>query len=55
MTHEGRMARGEEKLSKSISDIETEYFLANKPKEEKESKPEEKKESVKSNRRTVSA
>lgn len=35
MTHEGRMARGEEKLSKGIQDIETEYFLAKKPKTRK--------------------
>ena len=32
MTHEGRMARGEEKISKGISDIETKYYLDNKPK-----------------------
>ena len=30
MTHEGRMARGEEKFSKGIQDIETEYFLKHK-------------------------
>ena len=33
MTHEGRMARGEEKHSKGITDIETEYYLDNKDKE----------------------
>ena len=32
MTHEGRMARGEEKISKGISDIETKYYLDNKSK-----------------------
>ena len=37
MTHEGRMRRGELKISKGIKDSETEYFLANKekPKEDK--------------------
>jgi len=29
MTHEGRMARGKEKISKGIKDIETEYYEAN--------------------------
>ena len=32
MTHEGRMARGEEKFSKGLQDIETQYYLDNKPK-----------------------
>ena len=32
MSHEGRMRRGELKISKGIKDSETEYFLANKPK-----------------------
>ena len=55
MTHEGRMLRGEEKLSKGIKDIETEYFLANKPKPiVKEviikEKPKEVKKNVKSNK-----
>ena len=40
MSHEGRMRRGELKISKGITDSETEYYLANKPKEE--TKPEEK-------------
>ena len=44
MTHEGRMARGEEKLSKGITDIETEYFLENKPEEPKAEKPKKAKE-----------
>ena len=35
MTHEGRMARGEEKISKGISDIETKYYLDNKHKPNK--------------------
>ena len=30
MTHEGRMARGEEKFSKGLQDIETQYYLDNK-------------------------
>ena len=35
MTHEGRMARGADKLSKGIEDSETAYYLANnKPKVE---------------------
>jgi predicted DNA-binding protein len=34
MTHEGRMQRGKEKIEKGISDIETEYYLANSKKEE---------------------
>ena len=32
MTHEGRMARGKEKLSKGVKDSETQYYLDNKPK-----------------------
>ena len=48
MTHEGRMARGEEKLSKGITDSETEYYLDNKPPEVKEDKPKEDKKNVKS-------
>ena len=48
MTHEGRMARGEEKHSKGITDIETEYYLDNKDKEESEEKTKEKKKDVKS-------
>ena len=43
MSHEGRMSRGEEKLSKGLQDIEVAYFLANKPKPV-EAKPEPKKE-----------
>ena len=34
MTHEGRMSRGKEKLSKGVTDSETKYYLDNKPKEE---------------------
>jgi len=30
MTHEGRMSRGAEKLSKGIKDYETEYYLSHK-------------------------
>ena len=50
MTHEGLMARGEEKLSRGISDYETEYFLEHKPKEEVEKPKKEVKKSGKSNR-----
>ena len=51
MSHEGRMRRGEEKISKGITDIETKYFLDNKPKPKEipKTKPEEKK-NVKSNK-----
>ena len=45
MTHEGRMARGEEKNSKGIIDSEVEYYLDNKPKEDK---PKKEKTDVKS-------
>ena len=48
MTHEGRMARGEEKISKGIKDSETEYYLDNKPKEVKEDKPKKEKTDAKS-------
>ena len=48
MTHEGRMVRGEEKDSRGIKDIETEYYLDNKPQEVKEDKPKEDKKNVKS-------
>ena len=47
MSHEGRMARGKEKISKGLTDIETEYYLANKVEEKpepKEKKKPEKKE-----------
>ena len=44
MTHEGRMARGEEKISKGITDIETEYYLANKVEEKPIEKPKKTKE-----------
>lgn len=44
MTHEGRMARGKEKISKGISDIETLYYLANQPKEDKPKKEKKKKD-----------
>lgn len=30
MSHEGRMSRGADKISKGITDSETEYYLANK-------------------------
>lgn len=33
MTHEGRMSRGQEKLSRGITDSETQYFLDNQPKD----------------------
>ncbi len=48
MSHEGRMSRGELKISKGISDSETKYFLANKPKEETVEKPKEEKKETKS-------
>ena len=47
MTHEGRMARGKEKISKGITDSETEYYLENKPEEEEEPEPKEKKKTEK--------
>jgi len=56
MSHDGRMIRGKEKLSKGIKDIETEYYLLNsKPVEKeviKEIKPikKEKKKDAKSNK-----
>jgi len=49
MTHEGRMARGEEKLSKGLKDSETEYYLANKPEDPVQEEP--KKEAKKDGRR----
>jgi hypothetical protein len=39
MTHDGRMERGKDKIARGLSDIETEYYLANKPKEINNGKP----------------
>ena len=44
MTHEGRLARGEENHKRGFMNSETEYFLANKPKEEKPKKVKEAKD-----------
>jgi len=53
MSHDGRMIRGKEKLSKGIKDIETEYYLLNSKPVEKEVIKEikkEKKKDAKSNK-----
>ncbi len=47
MTHEGRMARGEEKHKAGISDIETTYYLEHKVDEPKEAEPVEEPEAPK--------
>ena len=47
MTHEGRMARGKEKLSKGVKDSETQYYLneGGKKMSEEETNPEKEEES----------
>lgn len=47
MSHEGRMMRGQEKISKGITDSETAYFLEHKPAPVNVDKVEEKKPKTK--------